>query len=64
MLRPSSVMGLLCTVVANPGQNTPAWVSGASRLLEETLLHFRCHTANVTGSPTGQLGQVRGNTHG
>ncbi|MCJ8730422.1 hypothetical protein PDJAM_G00184200 [Pangasius djambal] len=57
MLRPSSVMGLLCTVVANPGQNTGAGVSGALKSLEETLLNFRCHTANVTGSPSGQLSQ-------
>ncbi|KAI5107887.1 adhesion G protein-coupled receptor A3 precursor [Silurus meridionalis] len=57
VLRPSSVMGLVCMVVANPGQKTGAGVSGNSRSPQETLLSFRCHTANVTGSPSGQLRQ-------
>ncbi|XP_060728744.1 adhesion G protein-coupled receptor A1 isoform X2 [Tachysurus vachellii] len=48
VIRPSSLMGLLCTVVANPGLNTGPGVS---------LLNFRCHATNVTGSLTDQLSQ-------
>ncbi|XP_027030716.1 adhesion G protein-coupled receptor A3 isoform X1 [Tachysurus fulvidraco] len=51
VIRPSSLMGLLCTVVANPDLNTGPGVSGVS------LLNFRCHATNVTGSLTDQLSQ-------
>uniref|UniRef100_W5L5D0 Adhesion G protein-coupled receptor A1 n=1 Tax=Astyanax mexicanus TaxID=7994 RepID=W5L5D0_ASTMX len=66
MVRPSSVMGLLCTVVQRTSLAPPLTVSGQGRankvagapgLLGNTFLNFRCHTANVTVSPTGQLSQ-------
>ncbi|XP_066536059.1 adhesion G protein-coupled receptor A3 isoform X2 [Hoplias malabaricus] len=64
MVRPSSVMGLLCTVVqrsslvppvTDAGQGRAIGVGRASGFLRDTLLNFRCHTANVTVSPAGQL---------
>ncbi|XP_035387320.1 adhesion G protein-coupled receptor A3 [Electrophorus electricus] len=66
MLRPASEKGLLCTVVqqtslappvADTGQRRAPGFSRASRSLENTVLSFKCHTVNVTGSPTGQLSQ-------
>ncbi|TSK22636.1 Adhesion G protein-coupled receptor A3 [Bagarius yarrelli] len=48
VLRPSSLMGLFCTVLANLDQNPGSGVS---------LLNFRCNTSNVTGLPSGQLSQ-------
>ncbi|KAL7877976.1 hypothetical protein SRHO_G00046190 [Serrasalmus rhombeus] len=66
MVRPSSVMGLLCTVVqrsslappvTDTGQSRPTGIVQAPGLLGDTLLNFRCHAANVTVSPTGQLSQ-------
>ncbi|KAL6486992.1 hypothetical protein MHYP_G00036180 [Metynnis hypsauchen] len=66
MVRPSSVMGLLCTVVqlsslappvTDTGQSRPTGIVHAPGLLGDTLLNFRCHAANVTVSPTGQLSQ-------
>ncbi|XP_076831327.1 adhesion G protein-coupled receptor A1 isoform X2 [Brachyhypopomus gauderio] len=64
MLRPTSMMGLLCTVVqqtslvppvADTGQGKATGFPKAPGSLEDTLLSFKCHTANVTVSPTGQL---------
>lgn len=59
---PPTLMGLLCTVallppVAEPGHDE----SGSQRT--HTVLNFRCHTVNVSGSPMGQLNQVRVNTN-
>uniref|UniRef100_A0AAR2K1S4 Adhesion G protein-coupled receptor A1 n=1 Tax=Pygocentrus nattereri TaxID=42514 RepID=A0AAR2K1S4_PYGNA len=57
MVRPSSVMGLLCTVVqrsslappvTDTGQSRPTGIVQAPGLLGDTLLNFRCHAANVT----------------
>lgn len=65
MVRPAALMGLLCTVVQRPpllppvadaGHGEGVGVTGSQR---DTLLNFRCHTVNVSGSPMGQLSQVR-----
>ncbi|KAI4874852.1 hypothetical protein NFI96_010401 [Prochilodus magdalenae] len=70
MVRPSSVMGLLCTVVQRSSLAPPVTDTGQGRatgfvqapaLLGDTHLNFRCHAANVTVSPTGQLSQIPGN---
>uniref|UniRef100_A0A3B4C642 Adhesion G protein-coupled receptor A1 n=1 Tax=Pygocentrus nattereri TaxID=42514 RepID=A0A3B4C642_PYGNA len=56
MVRPSSVMGLLCTVVqrsslappvTDTGQSRPTGIVQAPGLLGDTLLNFRCHAANA-----------------
>ncbi|XP_016342789.1 adhesion G protein-coupled receptor A3-like [Sinocyclocheilus anshuiensis] len=53
LLRPDSLMGLLCTVE----QRLPLLPQVADAPQHNTLLNFRCHTLNVSGSPVGQLSQ-------
>ncbi|XP_051508291.1 adhesion G protein-coupled receptor A3-like [Myxocyprinus asiaticus] len=59
IIRRAGVMGLLCTVVQRP----PVADTGQSesdtgtKSEQKTLLNFRCHTVNVSGSPMGQLSQ-------
>ncbi|XP_058651650.1 adhesion G protein-coupled receptor A3 isoform X2 [Onychostoma macrolepis] len=53
LLRPDALVGLLCTVLQRPPLLPP--LADASQ--HNTLLNFRCHTLNVSGSPTGQLSQ-------
>ncbi len=59
LLRPDALVGLLCTVLQRPPLLPP--LADASQ--HNTLLDFRCHTLNVSGSPPGQLSQVRGLEH-
>ncbi|XP_057197619.1 adhesion G protein-coupled receptor A1 isoform X1 [Triplophysa rosa] len=60
MIRPAGVMGLLCTVVQRSPLSPPVSDSegtGRIGLEQNTLLNFRCHTVNVSGSPMAQLSQ-------
>lgn len=65
MIRPAALMGLLCTVVQRPPLLPPVADAGHGEGVsvngspQDTLLNFRCHTVNVSGSPMGQLSQVR-----
>ncbi|XP_030627297.1 adhesion G protein-coupled receptor A3 isoform X2 [Chanos chanos] len=54
VMRPVGVAGLLCTAVErSPGRSGGA--AGMSRAHGNTLLNFKCHTANTTGSPANHL---------
>ncbi|KAK9964870.1 hypothetical protein ABG768_006003 [Culter alburnus] len=63
MVRPAALMGLLCTVVQRPPLLPPVADAGHGEGVSitgsqhDTLLDFRCHTVNVSGSPMGQLSQ-------
>ncbi|XP_026133545.1 adhesion G protein-coupled receptor A3-like [Carassius auratus] len=58
-LRVDALMGLLCTVVQRPPLLPPVANAGHSSALSEhnTLLNFRCHTVNISGSAMRQLNQ-------
>ncbi|XP_016309289.1 adhesion G protein-coupled receptor A3-like [Sinocyclocheilus anshuiensis] len=60
-LRPDALMGLLCTVMQRAPLLPPVANAGHSSAASEhnTLLNFTCHTVNISGSPMGQINQVR-----
>lgn len=69
LIRPSNFLGLSCTALQRP-PSSAAWPpqdsdSGADRetsresdAVVESLLNFKCHTVNSSGSPASQLSKV------
>lgn len=63
LIRPSSFLGLSCTVLQ---ESTSSLVSpatdgedgGESDAAMDSLLNFKCHTVNSSGSPASQLSKV------
>lgn len=59
LIRPSSFLGLSCTVLQ---QSTSPLVSpvadGEGDAAMDSLLNFKCHTVNSSGSPASQLSKV------
>lgn len=64
LIRPSNFLGLSCTVLQ---QSTPSFVSpitdrevgSKSDAGMDSLLNFKCHTVNTSGSPASLLSKVR-----
>lgn len=64
LIRPSNFLGLSCTVLQ---QSTSSFVSpttdrevgSESDAAMDSLLNFKCHTVNTSGSPASLLSKVR-----
>uniref|UniRef100_UPI0037E7B3A8 adhesion G protein-coupled receptor A3 n=1 Tax=Semicossyphus pulcher TaxID=241346 RepID=UPI0037E7B3A8 len=66
LIRPSNFLGLSCTALQRPPSSAPSPIpdsrshsdkdtSRDSDAEEESLLNFKCHTVNSSGSPASQL---------
>lgn len=63
LIRPSSFLGLSCTVLQQPTSSLVSPVTdgeggGEGRAAMDSLLNFKCHTVNSSGSPASQLSKV------
>lgn len=70
LIRPSNFLGLSCTALQRPPSSATSPLpdshshpdKDASRerdAVGESLLNFKCHTVNSSGSPASQLSKVR-----
>lgn len=64
LIHPSNFLGLSCTALQRPTLSLAAslpdkYGSGQSSAAMESLLNFKCHTVNSSGSPASQLSKVR-----
>lgn len=63
LIRPSSFLGLSCTVLQESASSLVSPVTdgedgGGSDAAVDSLLNFKCHTVNSSGSPASQLSKV------
>lgn len=64
LIRPSNFLGLSCTALQRPPSSATSPLTDKDTSKErdavgESLLNFKCHTVNNSGSPASQLSKVR-----